>query len=86
MLFSGMNCHNRTIDKPTEPTLKYGATWNEIHANSDAIDSALNAAFSQIAPQPIVAQKKKRPRRKQLEIVAPEGPNTFILKDTLNYE
>ncbi len=72
VLLSGMNCQNRAIDKPAPEIPKGGATWNEIHANSDAIDSALNAAFADLKAA------KRKPTAKVIELVTPSGPNTFI--------
>lgn len=72
VLLSWMNCQNRAIDKPAPEIPKGGATWNEIHANSDAIDSALNAAFADLKAV------KRKPTAKVIELVTPSGPNTFI--------
>lgn len=79
ILFSGMNCHNRTADR-LQVARSETTTWAEIHANSDAIDSALNTAFGELAA--IRQTKKTMVRKRRLEIVAPAGPNTFIFQDS----
>lgn len=80
ILFSGMNCHNRTADRLQVARTETTTTWAEIHANSDAIDSALNTAFGELAA--IKQTKKTMVRKRTLGIVAPAGPNTFIFQDS----
>ena len=84
ILFSGMNCHNRAADRPQAANIESATTWAEIRANSDAIDSALNAVFSDLETSKQV--KKTMVRKRALEIVAPAGPSTFIIKDTIQHE
>lgn len=78
ILFSGMNCHNRAADRLQVARAETTTTWAEIHANSDAIDSALNTVFGELTA--IRQTKKTMVRNRRIEIVAPAGPNTFITK------
>jgi len=75
-LFSGINCHNRTLDKVDEPN-KETCTWSALWLNKQAIDSAIYELSAEI-PKTATA-KKRRPGAKVIELVTPaSGPNTFI--------
>ena len=80
MLFSGMNCHNRTIDPgPSAHAHAHATTWGELWANKHRIDTAMEIAWSELGTTN-KQTKKTMARKRTLEIVAPAGPNTFITK------
>lgn len=82
ILFSGMNCHNRAADPKIGAQAQIQTvTWGELWANKHRIDTALEIAFRELESTSKKA-KKTMVRKWTLEIVAPAGPNTFIIQDT----
>lgn len=85
ILLSGANCHNRGMDIPIIAVDENETTWDEIRANSDAIDSALNVAFSELCAKP-PKNKKRKPARIRLENPG-TGPDTISVNQNVqNYE
>jgi hypothetical protein len=84
ILFSGLNCHNRTakVDKPVMYN-SHTLTWNDLQITSSNIDSNLSILETLCSNLETATVKKKIPPRRLIELIAPNGAQrTFIFNDT----
>jgi hypothetical protein len=84
ILFSGLNCHNRTaeVKEPVTHT-QNTLTWNDLKITSSNIDSNLSMLEILCSNLETTTVKRTIPRRKLIELIVPTGTQrTFIFNDT----